>query len=131
MDPLSISASVVSITTAALQSARFLLKIIDDIKDAPCTIKDISADLRVVEPVLRELSANIQDDSSHFIQSSQVEAAIENCDRACKAFQSQVERWMNTPKRIRSFGFRGGRLDYLGPTGSRTSKGNSMTARVL
>lgn len=52
MDPLSITASVVGITTAALQSAEFLTKTINNIEDAPDTIKGISANLRAVEPVL-------------------------------------------------------------------------------
>jgi hypothetical protein len=82
MDPLSITASVVGITTAALQSAQFLVKTIDNIKDAPGTIKDLSADLRVVESVLRELNANVQDDSLQIIRSSQIGPAVENCDRA-------------------------------------------------
>ena len=55
MDPLSITASFVGITTAALQSAQFLAKTIDNVKDAPGTVKDISADLRTVKPVLQSL----------------------------------------------------------------------------
>jgi hypothetical protein len=42
-DPLSITASVVGIATAALQSTQFLVKTINNIKDAPGTIKDLSA----------------------------------------------------------------------------------------
>ena len=49
---LSITASVVGITTAALQSAQFLATTIDNIRDAPGAVKDISADLRAVRPVL-------------------------------------------------------------------------------
>ena len=43
-DPLSVTASVVGITTAALQSVQFLAKTIDTIKDVPDTIKSIRAD---------------------------------------------------------------------------------------
>ena len=70
MDPLSITASVVGITTAALQSAQFLVKTIDNVKDAPHTIKDISTDLRVVESVLQDLNTKAQDGSLQIIQSS-------------------------------------------------------------
>jgi hypothetical protein len=49
MDHLSITASVVGVTTAALQSAQFLVKTIDNVKDAPSAVRDISADLRAVE----------------------------------------------------------------------------------
>lgn len=72
MDPLSITASVVSITTAALQSAQFLVKTIDNVKDAPGTIKDISADLRAIESVLQDLNAKVQDGSLQIIRSNQI-----------------------------------------------------------
>ena len=44
-DPLGITASVVGITTAALHSAQFLVKTIVDIKDAPGTIKELTAEI--------------------------------------------------------------------------------------
>jgi hypothetical protein len=103
MDPLSITASVVGITTAALQSVQFLVKTIDNVKDAPATIKEISADLRAIETVLQDLNVKRQDDSSQLIQSKQVGPAVENCDRACKAFQLQVEQWMKHSKEDKIF----------------------------
>lgn len=57
-DPLSITASVIRTTTAMLQRA-LLAKTIDNIEDAPDTIKSISADLRVEEPVLQNLKGSI------------------------------------------------------------------------
>ncbi|KAG4435557.1 hypothetical protein IFR05_008968 [Cadophora sp. M221] len=123
MDPLSITASVVGITTAALQSAQFLVKTIDNIKDAPSTIKDLSADLRVVESVLRELNANVQDDSLQIIRSSQIGPAVENCDRACKAFQLQVERWMKHSKEDKIFWISRWKIGLFGPDRIKTFKG--------
>lgn len=94
MDPLSITASIVSITTAALQSVRLLVKTIDDIKDAPETVKGVSDDLRAVQPVLQNLDKALYDSPSQIILGSQVKYAVENCDRACVTFKSQMERWM-------------------------------------
>ncbi|KAK0113062.1 hypothetical protein ONS95_014768 [Cadophora gregata] len=122
-DPLSITASMIGITTAALQSAQFLVKTIDNIKDAPGTIKDLSADLRVVESVLQELNANVQDDSLQFIRSSQIGPAVENCDRACKAFQSQVERWMKHSREDRIFWISRWKIGLFGPDMIKTFKG--------
>jgi hypothetical protein len=45
MDPLSITASIVGITTAALQTVQSLAKTIDNVKDAPNTVRSVSADL--------------------------------------------------------------------------------------
>jgi hypothetical protein len=103
MDPLSITAAAVGITTAALQSVQFLAKTIDNIKGAPETIKDISADLRAVQPVLQNLEKALQDNSSQILLSSQIQHAVKNCERASVAFQSQVEHWMRHSTNEKTF----------------------------
>jgi hypothetical protein len=123
MDPLSITASAVGIATAALQSAQFLVKTIDNIKDAPRTIKDISADLRVIESVLQDLNTKEQDGSSQIIQSNQIGPAVENCDRACKAFQLQVDRWMKHSKEDKIFWISRWKIGLFGPDRIKTFKG--------
>ncbi|KAF2196382.1 hypothetical protein GQ43DRAFT_405229 [Delitschia confertaspora ATCC 74209] len=103
MDPLSITVAVLGITTAALQSVQFLAKMIGSIKGAPDAVKDISADLEAVQPVLQNLEKALQDSSLQIIFSSQVKRAIENCQRACQAFQSQVEHWMRHSTQEKTF----------------------------
>ncbi|PZD22954.1 hypothetical protein A1F96_10685 [Pyrenophora tritici-repentis] len=93
MDPLSITASVVGITTAALQSVQFLAKTIDNVKDAPDTVRSVSIDLQAVEPVLQNLDKALQDGTSQIVLSNEIRYAVENCDRACKVFQSRVKHW--------------------------------------
>ena len=66
-DPLSVTASVVGITTAALQSVQCLARTIGDIKDVPDTIKSIRADLQAVEPILRNLNEVLQGDRSLYV----------------------------------------------------------------
>lgn len=123
MDPLSITASVVGITTAALQSAQFLAKTIDNVRDAPSTIKDISADLRAIDPVLQNLDRALQGDSSQIILSDQIGPAVENCDRACKAFQSQIEQWMKHSKKDKIFWVYRWKIGLFGQERIRTFKG--------
>ena len=103
MDPLSATASVVGITSTALQSAQFLAKTIDNVRDAPSTVKDISADLRAVEPVLRNLEKALQDSSAQIILSDQIRYAVENCEKACIAFQLQIELWMKHSTEEKTF----------------------------
>tara|TARA_R110002003_G_scaffold1184_5_gene22604 strand:- start:11063 stop:11626 length:564 start_codon:yes stop_codon:yes gene_type:complete len=93
MDPLTITASVVGITTAALQSVQFLVQTIDKIKEAPDTIKGVSTDLRVIQPVLQSLIRIVQDSPSEIVLSEQIKHAVENCERACGTFHSQVKHW--------------------------------------
>lgn len=123
MDPLSITASVVGITTAALQSAHFLAKTIDNIKGAPSAVKDISADLRAVEPVLQNLKDALQDGSSQITLGDQIRPAVENCDRACKAFQSQVEHWLKHSKEDKLFWISRWKIGLFGQERIKTFKG--------
>lgn len=51
-NPLSITASVIGITTAAIGSVKFLRTTISDIQDVPTALANIRSDLQAVEPVL-------------------------------------------------------------------------------
>ena len=93
-DGLGVAASVAGIVTAAVQSVQFLSTTIDNIKDAPGTIRNISLDLRTVEPVLRKLDTASQSDGSQIVLSAEVRSAVENCNRACTDFQMLLSGWM-------------------------------------
>lgn len=123
MDPLSITASVIGITTAALQSAQFLATTIDNIRDAPGAVKDISADLRAVRPVLQDLKDALQDGSSQTTLGDRIRPAVENCDRACKAFQSQVDHWMKHSKEDKIFWMYRWKVGLFGQERIKTFKG--------
>jgi hypothetical protein len=123
MDPLSITASVIGITTAALQSAQFLAETIDNVKDAPGTVKDIGADLRAVQPVLQNLKDALQDGSFQNALGDQIRPAVENCDGACKAFQSQVEHWTKHSEEDKIFWVHRWKIGLFGQERIRTFKG--------
>jgi hypothetical protein len=102
-DPLSITASVIGIATAALQSVQFLVQTIDGVKGVPDVIQNISSDLRAIQPVLQSLLRTVQDGSSQIALSEQIEDAIKNCERACGTFRLQVEHWMERSKQDKMF----------------------------
>lgn len=52
IDPLSITASVIAITIAAIGSVKFLHTTIGDIKDVPIALGNIRLDLGAIELVL-------------------------------------------------------------------------------
>ena len=52
---------------------------------------------------MQDLNTKIKDDSLRIIGSNQICPAIENCNRACKEFQSQLERWMKHSKNDKLF----------------------------
>jgi hypothetical protein len=123
MDPLSITAAAVGFTTAALQSAQFLVKTIDNIRDAPSTIRDVTTDVRAVESVLQNLEKALNDGSSQIILSSQIEYAVKNCERACITFQSQVESWKKHSTEEKMFWMDRWKIGLFGQEKIKTFKG--------
>jgi hypothetical protein len=123
MDPVSVTAAVVGITAPALQSVQFLARTIDNIKDAPDTVKNISADLRAIQPVLKNLDKALQDNPSQLIQSSQIKHAVENCERASVAFQSQIEHWTRHSTEEKTFWIDRWKIGMFGQEKIKTFKG--------
>jgi hypothetical protein len=123
MDPLSITASIVGITTAALQSVRLLAKTIDNVKDVPVTVRSVSTDLQAVQPVLQNLDKALQDGTSQIVLSDQIKHAVENCNRACKDFQSQVEHWLKHSTVDKMFWIDRWKIGLFGPERIKTFRG--------
>ncbi|KAL8863937.1 MAG: hypothetical protein Q9174_007507 [Haloplaca sp. 1 TL-2023] len=61
MDPLSIIAGVLGITTAAVQSSKALFELIDGIRSAPDEIKNISQDIHAFYNILYSLEVSLRD----------------------------------------------------------------------
>jgi hypothetical protein len=122
-DPLSIAASVVGLATAALQTVQFLSKTIDNIRDAPDTIKNVRIDLQAIEPVLRNLSTALQGNDKEILTSDQIKPAVENCERACTAFQSMLDHWMRHSTKDKTFWVDRWRVGLFGQERIKTFKG--------
>lgn len=91
MEAVGIAGALVGITTAAIHSVQFLTKTIANIKENPNTVKDISTDLRAIQPILQSLAQALQNRFEQIVLTNQVRYAIKNYNRACIAFQSRVE----------------------------------------
>ena len=63
-DPVSLTAGVVGITTAAIQSVNFLYTTIRDIEGVPTILGNIRTDLEAVEPVLQNLIITLESEDS-------------------------------------------------------------------
>ena len=94
-DPLSITASVVGITVPALHGIRLLLDDLQQLKDAPKTVKRLVQDVHSVDTALKLLQgvgdrewdllgANVAKES---------ETTISSCTQACDLFRLELQRW--------------------------------------
>jgi len=120
---LAVAASAVGIATAALQSIQFLLNTIDNMKDAPNAVKTIKVDLQAVDPVLRQLDTALQGDNSQVVLSDEIKSAVDNCDRACKAFQTLLDHWMKHSTGDKTFWMDRWRVGLFGQERIKTFKG--------
>ena len=93
-DPLSITASLVGITTAAIGSVKFLYTTIGDIKDVPTALGNIRLDLQAVGPVLQKLHTELEREDSQMLLTDAIKSAVENCNSACSTFQETLDHWM-------------------------------------
>ena len=102
-DPLSITASVVGITTAAIGSVKFLHTTIGDIKDVPNTLGNIRSDLEAVEPFLQKLRAELESEESQVLLIDDIKGAVENCNSACSIFKNRLDHWIRHATKHKAF----------------------------
>lgn len=102
-DPLSITASVVGITTAAIESVKFLHTTISDIKDVPTALGDIRSDLQAVEPLLQNLLIELKSEDSKVLLIDDIKGAVENCNSACSIFKNRLDHWMRHATKYKAF----------------------------
>ena len=96
-DSLSIAAGVIDITSTALSHIRLLLDDLQNLKDAPKTIKRLLEDLRSVEAALAALKAvdNREWENLGEIIAEGSKTIISTCTKACEQFRIDLdlERW--------------------------------------
>lgn len=94
-DPLSITAGVVGIIVPALHGTRLLLNDLQELKNAPKTVKRLTDEVQSVHAAL-ELLKGVEDRDLKSLGESvakQAEATIRSCTQACTLFRADLERW--------------------------------------
>ncbi|MCJ1360714.1 MAG: hypothetical protein MMC33_010723, partial [Icmadophila ericetorum] len=94
-DPLSITASVVGIAIPALKATQLLLKDLQQLKDAPKTVKRLMEDVQSVNKELA-LLRGIADTDWELLGAGVDEHAktiFNSCTQACGLFQTNLQRW--------------------------------------
>lgn len=96
-DPLSIAASIVSLSAFALHGTHILLDDLNSIADAPREIRRLKKNVEVVEAILLAIK-NITDDEWRLINRGKddqpaLKAAITSCEKACSDFQKSLKNW--------------------------------------
>jgi hypothetical protein len=94
-DPLSITASVISIIVPALHGTRLLLDDLEKFKDAPKTVKRLADDVHSVDAALKLLKG-VEDrewDSLGNKLAEHSKATVSSCTQACSMFTTDLQRW--------------------------------------
>lgn len=99
MEPLSITAGTIGITTFAITSIRSLHDLIESLTEAKEVVQDISTSLKDtlgVVNALQELQlpdANILAAAKRDLERAGVGDAVERCGTVCNAFKGKLEKW--------------------------------------
>ena len=94
-DPLSITASVVGIIGPALHTTRLLLQDLQQLKDAPKTIKRLGEDVQSVDTALKLLQS-IEEREWGLLGAGvakQSETTISSSTQACNIFRADLQKW--------------------------------------
>ena len=94
-DPLSITASVVGIIGPALHATRLLLEDLQQLKDAPKTVKRLVEDIRSVDRAL-ELLKSIEEGEWGSLGADvaqQSKTTISSSTQACNLFRADLQKW--------------------------------------
>jgi hypothetical protein len=95
VDPLSITASVVSITVPALHGIRLLQEDLQQLKEAPKTVKRLLEDVQSVDTSLKLLEG-VEHREWDLLGASVVEESkttISRCAQACNLFRKDLQHW--------------------------------------
>lgn len=95
MDPLSITAGVMGIVAPTLHCVRLLVEDLQNIADAPNTVKALTNNLQSVELALDSLGAvtDSQWESLGDAITTQSKATITFCKTSCEEFKTSLDRW--------------------------------------
>lgn len=94
-EPLSVAASVVGITVPALHGTRLLLDDLQQLKDAPKTIKRLAEDVQSVETALKLLQG-VEEKEWNLLGTTiaqESKTTISSCRQACEQFRPELQRW--------------------------------------
>jgi hypothetical protein len=94
-DPLSITAGVVGIIAPALHTTRLLLQDLQELKDAPKTIKRLGEDVQSIDTALKLLQS-IEEREWGLLGADvakQSETTISSSTQACNIFRADLQKW--------------------------------------
>lgn len=94
-DPLSITASIVGITVPTLHAIRVLAEDLQQLKDAPDTVRELQDDLRTVDMAIKSLQ-KVEDRDWEVLGANIAEnsrTTIYTCQKACDSFRTYLQRW--------------------------------------
>jgi hypothetical protein len=94
-DPLSITASIVGVVGPALHATRQLLQDLQQLKDAPKTVKRLVDDVHSINITL-ELLQGVEKREWGLLGArvaEKAEATISSSTQACKLFRADLQKW--------------------------------------
>lgn len=98
MDPLSVTASVIAVATAALQSAKALYDVVDGLVDAPRSVSQSQSLLSQTQTTLGTLTRTLKSNSAagavdSVLKEIEVGKALKSTDSLCQEFTTTITKF--------------------------------------
>lgn len=110
-EPLSVASGVVALVTFGVQSSSSLLKLINDFKRTPSTVRQLKEELEALVTVLQCLSTTIKDAESDF---TALENPLRQCSKACQNFEALLSHFAGPQGHPKTSFQDWAKLKYLG-----------------
>ncbi|KAL4919591.1 hypothetical protein BDW62DRAFT_216759 [Aspergillus aurantiobrunneus] len=94
-DPLSISASVLAITTAAIRSTNSLCATVGRFKERNKALQDLQVELEDLSRILNSLEHAVDTDTAVL---ALLQGPVDRCSRLCDEFEQSMKEFSNTSK---------------------------------
>ncbi|KAL3423010.1 hypothetical protein PVAG01_04757 [Phlyctema vagabunda] len=111
-DPLSVIASVLGVTGAALGGSKALYSFITTLKDAPDALRDLGIELSSLNSILEQLKDVLENRDPKNLSQGQTsslkktENPLRECENACRGFQRELDKVMSHMKKDGKDSFR-------------------------
>lgn len=96
-DPLSISASVLAVITAAIQSTNSLCAAVNRFKERNKTLKNLQDELEDLAKILSSLKQAVDTDAAILLL---LEGPVERCSRICNEFEQSMSVFSGRSKKV-------------------------------
>jgi len=105
MDPLSITASVITVAGLAVSSSKLLYETLQSIRDAPETLRNLRSEVQVLQQTILSFQQGVEQDRAIGTRSeaqelvlNELKPALQACHECCEKLNGRIVKLLSNSK---------------------------------